>query len=54
MPLLLLSLPQLDLAFNDLGSEGANALAESLKVNASLTKVLAFYPNLILCRFLRI
>ena len=42
MPPLLLSLPQLDLSWNELGSEGAKALAESLKVNASLTQVLAF------------
>ena len=39
MPLLLLSLPQLNLSSNRLGPEGANALAESLKVNASLTSV---------------
>ena len=51
MPLLLLSPPQLDLSHNKLGPEGVKALAESLKVNASLTEVLAFYPNSILCHF---
>ena len=51
MPPLLLSLPQLDLSWNELGSEGAKAVAESLKVNALLTEVLAFYPNAFSCRF---
>ena len=36
---------QLNLGLNSIGPEGANALAESLKVNASLTQVLAFWSS---------
>ena len=38
------SLSQLNLDRNILGPAGASALAESLKVNTSLTQVLAFLP----------
>ena len=40
------ALTQLILHDNKIGPEGASALADALKVNTSLTEVLAFLPKL--------